>query len=241
MNRLTLMNRLVVVLPFTGSVVPAIVFCVMMAVATPQAQTSPDNSRVPPLASVRDAAGAVWNVESGGGKDRVLFRNGVQACGGRGAQIVIWQGIAYAEGDNAETTWYRWVGTCWEYVGLVAPFPGPVVVVEPPPVVIPPILVTTGSTRLGWTQPGQTVAQAIAGVTTLYLDRAAGTRLAGVVCTLLGTATDCTAPLPALTPGVHTLALTYRPTAGAAESPKSTVVTVTTYTVLTPTGLGLRP
>ena len=98
----------------------------------------------------------------------------------------------------------------------------------------------TGSSRLGWTQPGQTVAQVAAGVTRVFLDASTGAVLAGVACTVVSAATECTAPIPALTPGVHTLALTYTP-AGGVATPKSNAISVTATITLTPTALGLRP
>jgi hypothetical protein len=103
-----------------------------------------------------------------------------------------------------------------------------------------PVLVVALS-RLGWTQPGQTVVEASAGVTRLVIDGVgAGTAIAGRGCRLLNGATDCDAPLPALTPGAHTLALTYTPKGGVVTA-KSNVISVTTTVTLTPTNLALRP
>jgi hypothetical protein len=211
--------------------IAALVF--VLLTSTAWAQPSADNSRVPPLASVQDSAGAVWTMQAGTGKGRILYRNGAQACDGRGAQIVIWKGVAYAEGDDTVTNWYQWINACWTSIGSVAPFPA---VVVPP---APPVLVT-GSSRIGWIQPNQTVAQATAGVSTLYTDTV-GKALTGVVCVVTGADTACSAPLPALTPGAHALALTYRVNAAGVESAKSNIINVTTTTSLTPTGLSLKP
>lgn len=204
--------------------------CVVMA-ATAAAQ-SPDNARVPPLAAVVDSTGAVWTMQPGPGVNHVLFRNGTQACGGEGEALLLWQGQLYANGDGAGEDWYRWdpATACWAYVGTADPAGGPAVV-EPTPV--------TPTSRLAWTQPGQTVAQAVAGVTTLYTDGVARV-LGSVTCQADAGGTDCQAPLPALTPGAHTLAVTYRVTAAGGESARSNVIAVTTTTVLTPIGLTLK-
>jgi len=199
---------------------------------TTAAAQSPDNSRVPPLASVTGSAGSVFTFAPGSsGASRVVLRNGVDTQGA-GSVILIWKLTPYVLGDDAQ--WYQYTGaTGWPWLVVGAdPSGGPIV--EPPP----PVIVTALS-RLGWIQPGQTVAQAKAGVTRLYIDTAAGAVLAGVVCTVVSGATDCTAPIPALTPGTHTLAITYTPAGGVATG-KSNVVAVTSTVTLTPVALGLR-
>jgi len=106
---------------------------------------------------------------------------------------------------------------------------------------VPDPIPITGLSKIGWTQPGQTPAQATAGVTTLYIDSTAGVTVKGVACTTTSGLTTCTAPLPALTPGVHIMSITYRTSMSTPESPKSNEISVTTATVLTPASFGLRP
>jgi hypothetical protein len=103
----------------------------------------------------------------------------------------------------------------------------------------PPIPVT-GASKVGWIQPNQTPAQTLAGITTLYVDNA-GQTLTGITCSTVTKETNCVAPLPALGPGVHLLAITYRTGPGAVESARSNEISVTTATSLTPTAFGLRP
>jgi len=105
---------------------------------------------------------------------------------------------------------------------------------------IPPPVVVNGFSKIGWEQPGQTVVQAIAGVYRMFVDAATtGVVIASRTCAVVGIVTTCEAPLPALTPGVHTLSITYTP-AGGTATPKSNVVSVTTIVVLTPASLGLK-
>jgi hypothetical protein len=202
---------------------------VMLAIAGHAAgQTSPDNSRVPPLASVRDAAGGVFTLAAGTGP-RAVLRGGA-ATGGVGSVILVWAGRAYVLGNDG-LTWFQYpltVGAPWLSVGTVDPS----LIVPLPPVLL------TGSSRLGWLQPGQTVAQAMEGVTRLYVDDLGTGLVLPAVCTVVSGATDCTAPIPPLTTGLHTLAITYTPKGGTPVGRSNTIsVTVT----ITPTGLGLRP
>lgn len=195
------------------------------------AAQSPDNSRVPPLASVTASGNAVFTFAPGSsGPSRPVWRNGVDTQGA-GSEILIWKLTAYVKGDDAN--WYRYTGSTtswpWEKVGPVDPAGGPV---------LQPVLVDTQLTRLGWTQPGQTVAQTIAGITRLYVDDLGTGLILPAVCTVVGGATTCTAPIPALTTGTHALAISYTPNGGTAVGRSNTIsITVT----ITPTGLSLKP
>lgn len=94
--------------------------------------------------------------------------------------------------------------------------------------------------RLGWTQPAADAADISSIQFALYID---GTRtpLSGVTCAPSGAAFDCTAVLPTMTPGAHSLELASFVIDGSvtAESPRSAalrvvVVTTTSSTVAAP-------
>ena len=86
--------------------------------------------------------------------------------------------------------------------------------------------------RLGWTQPAADAADISSIQFALYVD---GTRttLSGVSCTPAGAAFDCSALLPNLTPGTHTLELASFVVDGSTtvESPRSPALTVVAVTV----------
>lgn len=88
--------------------------------------------------------------------------------------------------------------------------------------------------RLGWTQPAADAADISAIQFALYVD---GTRttLSGVSCMPAGAGFDCSALLPTLTPGVHTLELASFVVDGSttAESPRSPALQVVAAMVST--------
>lgn len=96
--------------------------------------------------------------------------------------------------------------------------------------------------RLTWTQVASTLADAQALTYRAYFDE--GTTGVVLVATCAATATpnsfNCVAPIPAVTPGSHTVQLTAANVAG--ESPKSVGLQFTMQAVAnTPTGLGILP
>lgn len=100
--------------------------------------------------------------------------------------------------------------------------------------------VATPINHFGWTEVGQ--APAVAGPATynLYVDATpAPIVLTGVVCVAAGADSACTANIPALTVGPHTVTLTQAIT--GAESGKSSPVSFTFVIVVTPTGFTLKP
>jgi glucose/arabinose dehydrogenase len=92
----------------------------------------------------------------------------------------------------------------------------------------------TGRERLGWSQPAENPADAATYQYAVYVD--GGRRvLEGVTCVpSSGTAADCTAPLPSLTPGAHTLQIAAFLMFGdeVIEGPRSTALQVTVMGVV---------
>jgi hypothetical protein len=76
---------------------------------------SPDGTTVPTASSIVDASGAVWTI--GGGS--MILRNGAQAAGGYGAQILWTNSTIYVLGTDAN--WWRWTGSGWNNIGRTAP------------------------------------------------------------------------------------------------------------------------
>src|SRR5262249_30978874 len=106
-----------------------------------------------------------------------------------------------------------------------------------PPVVTPPQGTETinGSERLGWDQPAADAAELATIRYAIYVD---GTRseLTGPTCSTTATATSfaCSARLPALTPGTHTLELaSFVQDGSLLESPRSAPLRVTLAGVVT--------
>ena len=83
---------------------------------------SPDGTKVPGAASVVDSSLNVWTIGSG----LVILRNGSQANGGYGSQILWYQGVIYVFG--LDSNWWRWTGSTWNNLGPSSPAPQP-----PPP------------------------------------------------------------------------------------------------------------
>ncbi|MEO8256964.1 MAG: right-handed parallel beta-helix repeat-containing protein [Acidobacteriota bacterium] len=78
---------------------------------------SPDGTSVPGAASIIDNALNVWTIGSG----QAILRNGTQAAGGAGSQILWYQGVIYVLGTDA--SWWRWTGSTWSNVGPTSPSP----------------------------------------------------------------------------------------------------------------------
>jgi hypothetical protein len=94
----------------------------------------------------------------------------------------------------------------------------------------------TPANKYQWTQQAQSATVAQAATYPHYLDGAAtpSTTLTAA-CTQSGADATCTAPIPALTIGNHTVTLSQL--ISGAESPKSSPVTFTFVVVVQPTGL----
>jgi len=77
--------------------------------------TSPDGTTVPPASQIVDNVGAVWTI----GSNEVILRNGSQAAGGLGSQILWKSSTIYVFGTDS--TWWRWTGSGWFNVGPTHP------------------------------------------------------------------------------------------------------------------------
>lgn len=94
----------------------------------------------------------------------------------------------------------------------------------------------TPTTKLGWDQEGQSLANASGATYQLYIDGGTATPLPNVACAQNGPSTvSCSAPLPALTAGSHVIRLSQ--TLGGAESGQSASLNFTFVIVVTPTNL----
>lgn len=76
---------------------------------------------------------------------------------------------------------------------------------------------------LAWTQSDATPAEAQTFLYRVYLDTASPVVLSGVTCLVVNGTTDCSAPLPAPSIGIHTLQLTAENAYGEGE--KSALLT----------------
>jgi hypothetical protein len=77
--------------------------------------SSPNGTTVPPATQIVDTIGAVWTI----GSNQVILRNGVQASGGFGTEILWSSGTIYVFGlDN---NWWQWTGSGWNNAGPVQP------------------------------------------------------------------------------------------------------------------------
>ncbi|HKO61679.1 MAG TPA: hypothetical protein VJV03_11010 [Pyrinomonadaceae bacterium] len=95
------LNQILVVIAFLFLAQPAI------------SQESPNDTRVPPAASITDSAGDVWSFGVGG----AVLRNSV-AVGGAGSELLYCNHIVHAFGTDSN--WYRWAGS-WTLNGTVDP------------------------------------------------------------------------------------------------------------------------
>ncbi len=72
---------------------------------------SPDGTAVPPATQIVDNLGTVWTI----GADGAILRNGVQAAGGWGSQILWSSSTVYVLGTDSR--WYQWTASGWINVG----------------------------------------------------------------------------------------------------------------------------
>jgi hypothetical protein len=76
---------------------------------------SPDGTTVPAATQIIDNSGAVWTIGSNG----VILRNGVQAAGGWGSQILWRSSTIYVLGTDGN--WWQWTGSGWINLGPTHP------------------------------------------------------------------------------------------------------------------------
>ena len=77
---------------------------------------SADGTTVPATAwQIVDDAGAVWTIGSNG----AILRNGIQAAGGWGTEILWSGGSIYVYGTDSN--WWQWAGTGWIKLGATVP------------------------------------------------------------------------------------------------------------------------
>jgi hypothetical protein len=79
------------------------------------ASASPDGSRAPVVTVIVDNALETWTL----GPGEEILRNGVQAAGGYGSQILWHGGDIYVLGDDYN--WWRWTGSTWSFAGANDP------------------------------------------------------------------------------------------------------------------------
>ena len=85
----------------------------------PGGATSADGTLVPTTASqIVDKSGAVWTIASNG----AILRNGLQAAGGWGTQILWKSNTIYVFGTDGN--WWQWIGSSWNNVGPTVPGSG---------------------------------------------------------------------------------------------------------------------
>jgi hypothetical protein len=73
---------------------------------------SPSGTRIPIATFIVDGDLATWTL----GPGQEILRNGVQAAGGFGAQILWYQNAIYVLGDD--NNWWLWANGTWNFVGL---------------------------------------------------------------------------------------------------------------------------
>jgi hypothetical protein len=77
--------------------------------------SSPDGTIVPTATQIVDNSGAVWTIASNG----AILRNGLQAAGGWGSQILWKSSTIYVFGTDGN--WWQWTGSGWTNVGPTHP------------------------------------------------------------------------------------------------------------------------
>jgi len=78
-------------------------------------QVSPDGTTDPPSTQIVDNVGAVWTIGAG----QVILRNGIQAGGGYGTQILWQSSTIYVFGTDEN--WWKWIGSSWTFIGPTHP------------------------------------------------------------------------------------------------------------------------
>jgi parallel beta-helix repeat protein len=92
---------------------------------------SPDGTRIPGASVITDSALAAWTLGSG---QRIL-RNGVQAAGAAGSQILWAQGSIFVLGDDGN--WWKWTGVTWVFYSSSDPSPSSTPTPAPAPAPTP--------------------------------------------------------------------------------------------------------
>jgi hypothetical protein len=105
--------------------------------------TSPDGTTVPPATQIVDAAGAVWTI----GSNEVILRNGTQASGGFGSEILWYSGTIYVLGTDSN--WWQWLGSGWISVGPAQPGSG--ATPSPDGTTVPPAAEIVDNAGVQWT------------------------------------------------------------------------------------------
>jgi hypothetical protein len=81
--------------------------------STTSPTVSPDGTTVPSATQIVDNSGAVWTI----GSNSTILRNGVQAAGGYGSQILWKSSTIYVLGTDAN--WWKWTGSTWTNTGAL--------------------------------------------------------------------------------------------------------------------------
>jgi FG-GAP-like repeat len=79
--------------------------------AGPSAGPSPDRTRIPSAPLIVDTNLAVWTL----GPGEEILKDGQQAAGAFGSQILWYQSQIYVLGDD--NNWWRWTGNTWTFAG----------------------------------------------------------------------------------------------------------------------------
>ncbi len=111
---------------------------------------SPDGTTVPPASQIVDNQGTVWTIGSG----QAILRNGVQAAGGLGSEILWTNATIYVLGTD--NNWWQWTGSGWLFLGSTRP--GSTGTVSPEGTTVPPASQIVDNTGAIWTiGSGQTI------------------------------------------------------------------------------------
>jgi hypothetical protein len=102
------------------------------AVSFAQSSVSPDGTRIPGASVIVDSSLAKWTLGSG----QQILRNGTQAAGGFGSQILWYQSKIYVLGDDSN--WWLWGGGTWTFASATDPAGGSTPPTNPPPTNPPP-------------------------------------------------------------------------------------------------------
>ena len=84
-------------------------------VKIPAGAASSSGTTVPPASQIVDDEGAVWTIGAG----QAILRNGVQAAGGYGSQILWKNANVYVLGTDSN--WWQWIGNGWVNIGATTP------------------------------------------------------------------------------------------------------------------------
>jgi hypothetical protein len=105
--------------------------------------TSPDGTTVPPAGQITDNVGAVWTI----GVNQVILRNGIQAAGGVGSEILWTSSTIYVLGTDSN--WWQWTGSGWVNFGPTQPGSGPTT--SPNGTTVPPATQIVDNLGVIWT------------------------------------------------------------------------------------------